>query len=82
MKHEDCFTITIVIMLFGIATLIIACAVQLKRTHVMLKTQFEYVVQHDMCVQDAGAVGAPCIVEQDDNGKYNWYYFPSWVKGE
>lgn len=75
-RYEDSFTITIILLLLGIAALIGACLLKLVDIKNIMQKQFDYQTEMQMCTQDAIKYLVPCHLERDDDGSYNWYFNP------
>lgn len=75
-RNEEKFTIIILLLLVGVAALIGGCLLRLADIKAMLQAQFEYQTGMQMCTQDAMKYLAPCYLERDEDGSYNWYLNP------
>lgn len=67
------------VVLLGLVVGIFLGLLILKITDVerAVKAHLDYLVQYDLCVQEAVSYGLICQVERDADGTYNWYYNPA-----
>lgn len=65
-----------IILLFGIVSLVAGVGVVASHISKQLREQFEFETGMYMCMEMAQEYYAPCHLEQDEDGKYNWYFNP------
>lgn len=73
-RHEDNFIITILLLLLTV--LMGECLLKLVDIKNILLAQFDYQAEMQFCMQEAIEYLAPCHVERDEDGSYNWYWSP------
>lgn len=73
-RHEDNFIITILLLLLTV--LMGECLLKLVDIKNILLAQFDYQAEMQFCMQEAIEYLAPCHVERDEDGSYDWYWSP------
>lgn len=76
-RYEDDFTTAIFILVVTSLIILAGCFVKLSNIKNILQAQFDYEVEKQMCTQDAMEYLAPCHLERDEDGSYNWYFNPN-----
>lgn len=74
MGNKD--TITIILLLMSIAGLVAGVGIIVSRISNQLQQQFEFETSMYMCMENSAEHLAPCHLERDKDGSYNWYINP------
>lgn len=74
MRNKD--RITIILLLMSIAGLVASVGFIVSRISNQLQQQFEFETSMYMCMENSAEYLAPCHLERDEDGSYNWYINP------